>query len=103
MRTPPLLPVQVLLPQLHQLVLEAQGTPAPKHPPATTSTSSSAAGAQAAKGAAGTAEGAGPLTGAALLRALHARSRCGVPLLQACMQRLLWHCNQVLYKQLSSW
>ena len=41
--------------------------------------------------------------GSFLLDLLHERARCGVPLLQACMQRLLWHCNTVLYNQLSSW
>ena len=57
-------------------------------------------------GATGGVEGdpvAGPLKGAALLGLLQAAVRCGVPVVQSCMQRLLWHCNQVLFKQLTSW
>jgi len=41
--------------------------------------------------------------GAQLLALLQAAARCGVPIVQSCMQRLLWHCNQVLFKQLTSW
>jgi gamma-tubulin complex component 4 len=41
--------------------------------------------------------------GSELIAALHARARCGVPLVQSVMQRLLWHCNQVLIQQLTSW
>ncbi|KAG1679668.1 hypothetical protein FOA52_006185 [Chlamydomonas sp. UWO 241] len=41
--------------------------------------------------------------GSELIAALHARVRCGVPLVQSVMQRLLWHCNQVLIQQLTSW
>ncbi|KAG8485624.1 hypothetical protein CXB51_018954 [Gossypium anomalum] len=38
-----------------------------------------------------------------LLNLLHKRFHCGVPELQACIQRLLWHGHQVLYNQLASW
>lgn len=41
--------------------------------------------------------------GAELMRLLAARAHSGVPALQACAQRLLWHCRQVLFKQLESW
>ena len=41
--------------------------------------------------------------GSELLALLHTRARGGAPMLQSCMQRLLWHCNQVLLQQLSSW
>lgn len=34
---------------------------------------------------------------------LKKKSRCGIPVVQACMLRLLWHCTQVLFKQLESW
>ncbi|CAD7697778.1 unnamed protein product [Ostreobium quekettii] len=43
------------------------------------------------------------INGSQLLGLLHSSSRCGLPTLQSCLQRLLWHCNQVLYKQLSGW
>ncbi|KAK9803977.1 hypothetical protein WJX72_009639 [[Myrmecia] bisecta] len=43
------------------------------------------------------------LTGSQLLQLLHYKAQCGVPVLQSCLGRLLWHCNQVLYKQLSAW
>nr|DAD38097.1 TPA_asm: hypothetical protein HUJ06_008738 [Nelumbo nucifera] len=41
--------------------------------------------------------------GGQLLNLLHKRCHCGVPELQACIQRLLWHGHQVMYQQLSSW
>ena len=41
--------------------------------------------------------------GCELLALLHELARCGSPGMQSCMQRLLWHCNQVLLKQLTSW
>lgn len=41
--------------------------------------------------------------GGQLLNLLHKRCHCGVPELQACFQRLLWHGHQVLYNQLASW
>ena len=31
------------------------------------------------------------------------QAQCGIPQLQSCLTRLLWHCNQVLFKQLSAW
>lgn len=43
------------------------------------------------------------LSGGRLLNLLHKRCHCGVPELQACIQRLLWHGHQVLYNQLASW
>ena len=46
---------------------------------------------------------AGGLAGAALLRRLGERATCGVPELQACFGRLLWHCHQALLQQLSAW
>ncbi|KAK4482173.1 hypothetical protein RD792_009314 [Penstemon davidsonii] len=41
--------------------------------------------------------------GGRLLNLLHKRCHCGVPELQTCIQRLLWHGHQVLYNQLASW
>eukprot|EP00775_Hariotina_reticulata_P005315 gene5317-5550_t len=43
------------------------------------------------------------LQGAKLLAVLHARRLNGQPLLQTCVQRLLWHVNQVLFNQLTMW
>jgi hypothetical protein len=43
------------------------------------------------------------LKGSELISLLHGLSRCGSPGLQSCLQRLLWHCNQVLLRQISSW
>ncbi|KAL1156407.1 hypothetical protein V6Z11_A08G089900 [Gossypium hirsutum] len=43
------------------------------------------------------------LRGGKLLNLLHKRFHCGVPELQACIQRLLWNGHQVLYNQLASW
>ncbi|MBA0679637.1 hypothetical protein Goari_011394 [Gossypium aridum] len=43
------------------------------------------------------------LRGGKLLNLLHKRFHCGVPELQVCIQRLLWHGHQVLYNQLASW
>lgn len=34
---------------------------------------------------------------------LYDRARCGIPSLQAVLERLLWNCNQVLYRHLSAW
>ena len=47
--------------------------------------------------------GAGGLAGAALLRRLGEHAACGVPELQACFGRLLWHCHQALQQQLTAW
>ncbi|XP_057828040.2 gamma-tubulin complex component 4 [Cryptomeria japonica] len=41
--------------------------------------------------------------GGRLLNLLHKKCHCGVPELQACMQRLLWHGHQVMYRQLAAW
>uniref|UniRef100_A0A803LTJ6 Gamma-tubulin complex component n=1 Tax=Chenopodium quinoa TaxID=63459 RepID=A0A803LTJ6_CHEQI len=41
--------------------------------------------------------------GGKLLNLLHKRCHCGVPKLQTCLQRLLWHGHQVLFNQLASW
>ncbi|XP_008812274.2 gamma-tubulin complex component 4-like [Phoenix dactylifera] len=43
------------------------------------------------------------IRGGQLLNFLHKRCHCGVPELQACIQRLLWHGHQVMYNQLASW
>ncbi|CAA6662025.1 unnamed protein product [Spirodela intermedia] len=43
------------------------------------------------------------IRGGQLLNLLHKRCHCGVPELQSCIQRLLWHGHQVLYHQLTSW
>ncbi|XP_020101980.1 gamma-tubulin complex component 4 [Ananas comosus] len=43
------------------------------------------------------------IRGGQLLNLLDKRCHCGVPELQNCIQRLLWHGHQVLYNQLASW
>ncbi|KAE9589461.1 hypothetical protein Lal_00000563 [Lupinus albus] len=43
------------------------------------------------------------IRGGQLLNLLHKRHHCGVPELQTCIQRLLWHGHQVMYNQLASW
>eukprot|EP00250_Pteridium_aquilinum_P022274 c25338_g1_i2 orf=77-2320(+) len=43
------------------------------------------------------------LRGGRLLDLLHTKCHCGVPELQTCMQRLLWHGHQVMYRQLAAW
>ncbi|KAL3153823.1 Gamma-tubulin complex component 4, variant 2 [Trebouxia sp. C0010 RCD-2024] len=43
------------------------------------------------------------ISGSSLLHLLHSKAQCGIPELQSCLTRLLWHCNQVLFKQLSAW
>ncbi|XP_074268390.1 gamma-tubulin complex component 4-like [Silene latifolia] len=43
------------------------------------------------------------IRGGKLLDLLHKRCHCGVPELQNCLQRLLWHGHQVMYNQLASW
>lgn len=43
------------------------------------------------------------IRGGQLLNLLHKRCHCGVPELQACIQRLLWHGHQVMYNQLATW
>ncbi|KVI12459.1 Spc97/Spc98 [Cynara cardunculus var. scolymus] len=43
------------------------------------------------------------ICGGRLLNLLHKRCHCGVPELQTCTRRLLWHGHQVMYNQLASW
>ncbi|KAK2965172.1 hypothetical protein RJ640_019927 [Escallonia rubra] len=43
------------------------------------------------------------IRGGRLLNLLYKRCHCGVPELQTCIQRLLWHGHQVMYNQLASW
>ncbi|KAM7521465.1 hypothetical protein LguiA_011367 [Lonicera macranthoides] len=43
------------------------------------------------------------ICGGRLLNLLHKRCHCGVPELQTCIQRLLWHGHQVMYNQLTAW
>ncbi|KAK9756933.1 hypothetical protein RND81_01G130800 [Saponaria officinalis] len=43
------------------------------------------------------------IRGGKLLNLLHKRCHCGVPELQSCLQRLLWHGHQVMFNQLASW
>ncbi|KAL6957900.1 Gamma-tubulin complex component 4 [Sarracenia purpurea var. burkii] len=43
------------------------------------------------------------ICGGRLLNILHKRCHCGVPELQTCIQRLLWHGHQVMYNQLACW
>eukprot|EP00899_Mesostigma_viride_P015699 jgi/Mesvir1/2412/Mv22150-RA.1 len=43
------------------------------------------------------------MRGGQVLSLLHAKSHTGNPLLQDSMHRLLWHCHQVMYKQLAGW
>ncbi|KAE8009468.1 hypothetical protein FH972_005905 [Carpinus fangiana] len=43
------------------------------------------------------------IRGGQLLNLLHKRCHCGVPELQTCIQRLLWHGHQVMYNQLAAW
>ncbi|KAJ4820841.1 Gamma-tubulin complex component [Rhynchospora pubera] len=43
------------------------------------------------------------IRGGQLLNLLHKSCHCGVPELQTCIQRLLWHGHQVMYNQLASW
>lgn len=45
----------------------------------------------------------GQLNAAQLMHLLDRRTRCGIPAVQACAERLLWHCNGVMVKQLESW
>jgi len=65
---------KVLLPQVHRLVYEVAGLQARQS-----------------------------LQVSSLMVLLADRSRCGVPVVESCMTRLLWHCNQVLVNQVASW
>lgn len=42
-------------------------------------------------------------TDAAVMGVLFDRAQCGAPSLEAVLERLLWNCNQVLYRHLSAW
>jgi gamma-tubulin complex component 4 len=41
--------------------------------------------------------------GAAIPQLLDSHAHSGIPTLQSCAERLLWHCNQVMFKQLEAW
>lgn len=45
----------------------------------------------------------GTLSAAQLMSLLDKRTRCGIPLVQSCAGRLLWHLHQVMFKQLEAW
>ncbi|KAF8058112.1 GCP4 [Scenedesmus sp. PABB004] len=88
--------LQMLLPQLHQLAYDLR-----RRAPHAVGGGDAAA---AACGGAGVLLVAPPeARGARLLATLHAHRLNGQPLLQACLQRLLWHVNQVLFNQLTMW
>ncbi|KAJ9508047.1 hypothetical protein QJQ45_021384, partial [Haematococcus lacustris] len=110
--------IWVLLPHLHLLAYRAAGG-AP-HPSASSTSLEQALplslptslaygsvqpGVGAAGAAGGTGEGKGglPLRGAQLLVLVAEAARSGAPAWSACAQRLLWHCHQVLFRQLASW
>jgi hypothetical protein len=106
-------PTQRLLPQLHQLVYNLRRRDATRMSEAeraacslgflgaASATSSGSGGSAAAQEAVLV---LAPSTcGARLLQRLHDQRLNGEPLLQAAMQRLLWHVNQVLFNQLTMW
>lgn len=43
------------------------------------------------------------MQGSQLLHMLHGKASCGIPEIQSCSARLLWHCNQILLDQVSAW
>ncbi|KAL0056051.1 hypothetical protein WJX82_007204 [Trebouxia sp. C0006] len=43
------------------------------------------------------------VNGSELMQLLQTKAQCGIPELHSCLTRLLWHCNQVLFQQLSAW
>ncbi|CAL8466718.1 g6254 [Coccomyxa elongata] len=43
------------------------------------------------------------LQGSQLLHMLHGKASCGIPEIQSCSARLLWHCNQILLDQVAAW
>ncbi len=98
--------MQVLLAQLHHLVYRVSGSdaarPAAAHQPPPTAT---APGLAAGGGATVTTSLVAlmPLQGPAVLSLLSELARSGLPALQSTVSRLLWHCNQTLFKQLTSW
>ncbi|KAI8466120.1 MAG: gamma tubulin interacting protein [Monoraphidium minutum] len=106
-----LLPMQQLLPQLHQLVWElrrsADGAAGAGDEGPTSSADADGSG-SAARDSPGRAGSEGPaggglLRGAELLRTLQRHALNGQPALQAVFQRLQWHCHQVLFQQLAAW
>ena len=42
-------------------------------------------------------------TDAEVMSLLFDRAQCGKPSLEAVLERLLWNCNQILYRHLSAW
>jgi hypothetical protein len=88
--------VQMLLPQLHELAYELRRRRLPV-------SEGGAAAATAAAPAEDVLEVPPEARGAKLLCTLHGHRLNGQPLLQACLQRLLWHVNQVLFNQLTMW
>jgi hypothetical protein len=90
-----LLHMQMLLPQLHQLAYELRRRKLP--------VSDGGAAAATAAPAEDVLEVPPEARGAKLLCTLHGHRLNGQPLLQACLQRLLWHVNQVLFNQLTMW
>lgn len=42
-------------------------------------------------------------TDAQIMGLLFDRTRSGIPILQAVLERLLWNCNQILYRHISAW
>lgn len=99
---------KILLPQLHLLVWQVAGNQLTTDTTDTTDTTTptpklaSGGGSKGAR-AAEVAAKHKPLSGAEVVEVVHARARCGVPVLQSCMRRLLWHCMQVMLQQLTSW
>jgi hypothetical protein len=97
--------LQTLLPELHQLTYDLRR----RSTFSSSNRHSSADGGAAAVEVAAVGAGWGSLVappgaqGAKLLAVLHARRLNGQPLLQTCIQRLLWHVNQVLFNQLTMW
>lgn len=104
----------MLLPQLHQLVYDLRRRSPRTLDSYSTSTAQSKSSGSTAQGADAAVRGAAVVTeeplvlppeacGAKLLATLHAHRLNGQPVLQACLQRLLWHANQVLFNQLTMW
>ena len=42
-------------------------------------------------------------TDSQIMGLLFDRTRSGIPILQAVLERLLWNCNQILYRHISAW
>ena len=89
--------VQALLPQLHLMLFQHDSTDAAG------GTSNPAAAAAAVETAAASAGGRLP-DGTRLFSAVWAAAAgCGSPPLASALQRLAWHADQTLFRQLSSW